>query len=197
MFVRGVTLSLAAFLLLGMIGTAAEAEQRRLPPPPPEDDYSGPPLLRYVPGFRILFGDYAMSEEEYNRRYGTGGNFDESYYEPEPAPPPKPKKKTVATPQKPAAGGNTASPKTAPSTLAAKPSVPLQKTAAATPGKPATSGMSCEKAASVITGYGFSAVTPASCAGKVYAFNAKRDGKSFAIKLDSASGELAEVKKLP
>ena len=33
--------------------------------------------------------------------------------------------------------------------------------------------------------------------GKVYAFNAQRGGKSFAIKLDSASGELTEVKKLP
>lgn len=99
MFLRGITLSLAALLAIGVLGTAAEAEQRKPPPPPPEDSYSGPPLLRYVPGFRILFGDYAMSEEEYDRRYGKADNFDESYYEPQPAPPPKQKKKAAVTPQ--------------------------------------------------------------------------------------------------
>ena len=57
--------------------------------------------------------------------------------------------------------------------------------------------MSCEKATAVVSGFGFSSVEAASCSGKLYAFNAKRDGKSFAIKLDPASGELKEVKKLP
>lgn len=194
MFVRGTTLSLAALFAIAMLGTA-EADQRNPPPPPPEDDYSGPPLLRYVPGFRILFGDYAMSEEEYNRRYGNGDNFDESYYEPEPAQPQKQKKKAAVTPQKPAATGNAASAKAISPTPATKPASE-QKTAAAAP-KPSSGGMSCEKAASVIAGYGFSDVVPSSCAGKLYAFNAKRDGKPFAIKVDAKNGDLAEVKKLP
>ena len=56
--------------------------------------------------------------------------------------------------------------------------------------------MSCDKAGSIVSGYGFSSVNPTSCKGKVYAFNATRDGKSFTIKLDAASGELTEVKKL-
>ena len=61
----------------------------------------------------------------------------------------------------------------------------------------ATAGLSCDKAGTIVTGYGFSGVKAQSCKGKVYAFNATRDGKSFAIKLDAASGELTEVKKLP
>lgn len=196
MFVRGFTLSLATLLAIGVLGTVSEAGQRKPPPPPPEEYYSGPPFLRHVPGFRILFGDYALSEKEYDRLYGNGDDFDESYYEPEPAPPAKKlKKKVVAPPKKPAAASVTTSAKTGPSTPAAK-TTGQQKTASATP-KPASAGLSCEKAASVISGYGFSEVAPSSCAGKVYAFNAKRGEKSFAIKLDPSSGELTEVKKLP
>ena len=79
----------------------------------------------------------------------------------------------------------------------ANPALP-QKSAAANPAKPLAEGpLSCEKATTVVSGFGFSSVEAASCAGKVYAFNAKRGGKSFAIKLDPTSGELTEVKKLP
>ena len=79
----------------------------------------------------------------------------------------------------------------------ADPALP-QKSAAANPAKPLADGpLSCEKATTVVSGFGFSSVEAASCAGKVYAFNAKRGGKSFAIKLDPTSGELTEVKKLP
>jgi hypothetical protein len=49
----------------------------------------------------------------------------------------------------------------------------------------------------VVSSFGFSSVEAASCTGKIYAFNAQRDGKAFSIKLDSASGELTDVKKLP
>ena len=56
-----------------------------------------------------------------------------------------------------------------------------------TAAKAAGGALSCDKATSVVSGYGFSSVTPSSCTGKVYAFNATRDGKSFAIKLDSAT----------
>ena len=60
-----------------------------------------------------------------------------------------------------------------------------------------SAAVSCDKAASIITGYGFSDVKPADCQGQVYAFNAARDGKAYAIKLNSISGELTEVKKVP
>ena len=60
----------------------------------------------------------------------------------------------------------------------------------------AAAALSCDKAGQIITGYGFSSVKPETCTGKVYAFAAARDGKTFAIKLDSSNGELTEVKKL-
>ena len=56
--------------------------------------------------------------------------------------------------------------------------------------------MSCDEARSIIASYGFSAVKAESCTGKLYAFSAARGGKTFAIRLDPARGELTEVKKL-
>ena len=55
--------------------------------------------------------------------------------------------------------------------------------------------VSCEKARKIVSDYGFTQVEPKSCEGKVYAFNARRDGKPFSIKMSAASGELTEVKK--
>ena len=163
-----------------------------------EDDYDPvPPFIGAVPGLRIFFGDYALSEEEFDELYGRrerrnaeryDEDYDERYYEPELVKPKRKaakekaqqtnKKKTAAQPAKQAPRKEAGAP---------------QKKVA--PAKAA--GLSCEKAGSVVTGYGFSSVTPSSCEGKVYAFNAQRDGKSFAIKLDPKSGELTEVKKLP
>ena len=193
MIFRGVTLSLSALLAVGMMAESALADQHKRPRHVIiEDDYSdAPPFIRHIPGLRIFFGDYALTEEEFDRLYGTDRRaYRERNYrdnaEDREEPPPrrrtiqkdqqKPPKKTVS---KPATGGDAAV-KKAPA-----------KTASA------SSGLSCEKASSVVTGYGFSGVTPSSCSGKVYAFNAQRDGKNFAIKLDPKSGELTEVKKLP
>ncbi|WP_421693830.1 hypothetical protein [Aestuariivirga sp.] len=195
MLVRRIVLSAAALLLAGLAGSEAMADRRRPPPPPPyyEDEYyPGPPLIRRIPGLRILFGDYAMSQEEFDALYGPPRKhrrFDDRYYEPEIPPPPprsnaKPKT-TAAKTAKPATG--TAAAKQAP-----------QKTTAANQKLASSTGtLSCEKATSVVSGYGFSSVEAASCSGKVYAFKAQRGGNSFAIKLDSGSGELTEVKKLP
>ena len=73
-----------------------------------------------------------------------------------------------------------------------------KKTAVTTVKKPAQSagGMSCDKAGSIISSYGFSGVKPASCTGQVYAFNATRSGKNYLISLNPVSGELTEVKKV-
>lgn len=188
MFVRGITLSLAALFAFGVMAETAHADndrkkQRRIIV---EDDYyyPGPPVIRHIPGIRIFFGDYALSEEEFDELYGTPrrANRDE---DDEPAPA-KPKRKASER-EKQKQQKNKAAEKPA---KPADPKKASNKAAAAT-------GLSCEKATSVVTGYGFSSVQPASCSGKVYAFNATRDGNSFAIKLDSASGELTEVKKLP
>lgn len=197
MFVRHITLSLSALLALGVLAESAHADQHKRPRHVIiEDEYAdAPPIIRHIPGLRIFFGDYALTEEEYDDLYGTGrGAYrerdrvyrDDEEDDDEDAPPPrrkaipkdqpKPVKKTVS---KPADDQDTVE-KKAPARTAS-----------------AGSGLTCEKATSVVSGYGFSSVTPASCSGKVYAFNAQRDGKTFAIKLDPKSGELTEVKKLP
>lgn len=185
MCVRGFALSFAALLAFGALSTTAEAGQRN-PPPPPDyvEEYSGPPIIRHIPGLRILFGDYALSEEEFDALYGQKKKrvIDESYYEPQPAAP----KAKRQTPQK--------KPATAAKPATADKAAPAQQPAKSTQ---ASAAMSCEKATTVVSGYGFSSVEAASCSGKLYAFNAKRDGKSFAIKVDPASGQLTEVKKLP
>lgn len=59
-----------------------------------------------------------------------------------------------------------------------------------------TTGMSCDKAEKIVSGYGFTSVKPTTCTGQVFAFNATRSGKAYVIKLSSASGELTEVKKV-
>ena len=60
----------------------------------------------------------------------------------------------------------------------------------------AATGMPCNKAEKIVSGYGFTSVKPTTCTGQVFAFNATRSGKAYVIKLSSASGELTEVKKV-
>ena len=187
---RGLSLGGVALLALGMLagGTSAGGNHGE-PPPVYEQTYSGPPVIRRIPGLRILFGDYALTEDEYDQLYEKKKKkkkIDETYYEPQPVPvKPKAAKPPAnpATAAKPGTGANPALP---------------QKTAAATAAKPVGGvPLTCEKATEVVSGYGFSSVEASSCSGKLYAFSAKRGGKTFAIKLDPASGALTEVKKLP
>jgi hypothetical protein len=190
MFVRGITLSIAAIFAVGLMAETADADHDRTKPRRiiiEDGYYPGPPIIREIPGLRILFGDYALSAEEFDELYGTPRRAYRYDEEPEPR---KTKRKVREREQQKQKQQQQKS------KAAAKPAKPAEpkKTAAKTA---ASSGLSCEKATSVVTGYGFSGVTPSSCSGKVYAFNATRDGKSFAIKLNSANGELTEVKKLP
>lgn len=106
--------------------------------------------------------------------------YDDQYYEPQPR-----KKQKKATAKKTAPDGK-ASAKASPAS--AKP---------AAPEKPKAAAVTCDKAQGIVSEFGFQDVKPASCTGKVYAFSAVRDGKSYSVKLDSDSGELTEVKKQP
>ncbi len=75
----------------------------------------------------------------------------------------------------------------------------VEKKAVSSTGKKtasAATAISCDKAEEIVSGYGFANVTPNTCTGKVFAFNATRSGKAYVIKLDSASGELTEVNKV-
>jgi hypothetical protein len=56
--------------------------------------------------------------------------------------------------------------------------------------------LSCGKAKTIIGGYGFSHVQPSDCDGRVFAFNATRDGKPFSVTLNAQNGELIQVRKL-
>lgn len=189
-FIRVVGLGGVVLLALAAGGPANAGSEKREAPSVYEDTYTGPPVIRRIPGIRILFGDSALEEEEYDDLYGQKKKkkkkqqqeqLDESYYEPAPSTKPKVVKPPAKTAAKPPAN----------------PALP-QKSASSAPAKPLADGpLSCEKATSVVSGYGFSSVEAATCSGKLYAFNAKRGGNSFAIKLDPASGELTEVKKLP
>jgi hypothetical protein len=59
------------------------------------------------------------------------------------------------------------------------------------PGKP----MSCEAAAEIVNGFGFSDVKPTGCSGSTYVFDATRDGAAYSIQISAADGELTEVRK--
>ena len=194
--IRGLYLS--GVVIVSLAGAAHAGGNSAEPPPADEPNYSGPAIIRKIPGLRILFGDDALTEEEYNQLYEKKNKkkqqIDESYYEPKPAQPAKPKvvKPTTAPASTTPTAAAPATPK-----QATNPALP-QKTAAATPAKPLAAGpLSCEKATEVVAGYGFSSVEASACSGKLYAFNAKRGGKNFAIKFDPVSGQLTEVKKLP
>ncbi|MFO1132037.1 MAG: hypothetical protein U1E16_08515 [Hyphomicrobiales bacterium] len=189
-FIRAISLlGLALLAGAGFSGPGQAGGNHGEPPPVYEQEYSGPPIIRRIPGLRILFGDRTISEDETGQTDGgkkKKKKIDETYYEPQPAQPAKPK---VVKPPPPKTATSPASP--------ANPALP-QKTAAVTSGKaPGDGPLTCESATQVVAGFGFSSVEASSCSGKIYAFNAKRGGKSFAIKLDPASGELTEVKKLP
>lgn len=191
MLLRGITFSLAALIAAGLTAESALADHDRKPRRIiiEEGYYPGPPIIRDIPGLRIFFGDYALSEEEFDELYGSPrrANRFNGFEDDEPEYVPPRRKATEREKQKKAKA-------------AAKPPKPAeQKKAASKPAaaKTASAGLTCDKASAVVSGYGFSSVTPSSCSGKVYAFNATRDGKAFAIKLDPKSGELTEVKKLP
>ena len=211
MTVRSVVVGLSLMLAATAVIAEADAGERkrwRRHAAPSDHYYAGPEFVRQVPGLRVFFGDYALSEQEFDEIYGDDQEFDETYYEPQPLKPAKPKPVAKAAKTKPAATLSTASidgaavttepvtkkPVAKKPVAASKPSSSVKPTTTA--GAGASAGMSCDKASSIISGFGFAAVKPESCKGKVYAFNATRDGRNFAVKVDAASGELTEVKKL-
>ena len=190
MRIRIVSAALAAIFLTGTLAAEAFADHRRRHRVYVYDNYyAGPEVVR-VPGvMRLMFGGYRMSPEDYDDIYGSGDEaFDERYYDPQfvaPVKSAKPRKTVKASTAKPA------SPAVKPKQDLTTASIAKPKTGAAP-----KSLLTCDKASAVVGSYGFTGVKPSDCDGEVFAFNATRDGKPFAIKLNAASGELTEVKKL-
>lgn len=205
---RALILAVSAVLAAGFLASDAEANHRKRmfygygyyqPPPPPA-------------GYRY----YDMSPEEFEQIFGD----DDGYYYDRPVRKIKPaKKKKIAKSRslkKKTVKSQAAAPKkTTKSVAAVKQTEPAKqpepapvtkkdpvKTAAAkATAAPQTetkskAAVSCEKAGTILTGYGFSDIKPSICTGKEYTFDAARDGKTYAIKLNSANGELTEVRKL-
>jgi hypothetical protein len=170
MISRRTGLAILATAAVGLLGASgADAGSRvhlnLFPFGPAYDDYYSGPI--FVPAPRYYY--YEPRRRHLRPRYYTY-QYEPDYYEPEVdpeyLPPPRVKKSKLPT-----------------SKTVTK---SVQKT---------TGTLSCGKASKIVSDYGFNEVTPTSCGGKVYAFQAKRDGKPFSIKVSSASGELTEVKK--
>jgi hypothetical protein len=162
-------------------------------------DYDGDPAFAPVRRFYRSVGlapDNEMTPEEFDRTHAS--DFDESYYVPKYDPSATPGKvldpsATLAPPPPVIRKTGSAATRvaTAPSQQVATPKPALAPSTAHTAGP-----ITCEKATSIVAGYGFKSVKPASCVGRVYAFNAIRDGADYTVRLDAASGELTEVKKV-
>ncbi|HUQ36309.1 MAG TPA: hypothetical protein VM144_08030 [Aestuariivirga sp.] len=198
-------LSAAAFALIAstlLMPTAADAGSRWR--------FLNPGYYFYDPPPRDFYADDYDDEEYYENDERPLAYYDpdDDFYEPryqgeEPvyiAPKKKQKKTAKAVPAaKPAVKKSVASTekKTVTSSVASvekkavTPVEPVEKKTAS-----AASGMSCDKAGKIVSGYGFASVKPTTCTGQVFAFNATRSGKAYVIKLSSASGELTEVKKV-
>jgi hypothetical protein len=54
----------------------------------------------------------------------------------------------------------------------------------------------CDAAAAIVGGYAFSRVTPVSCSGTAYQFQATRQDRSYSVTLNPADGEFISVHKL-
>ena len=64
------------------------------------------------------------------------------------------------------------------------------------PAKATASSSGCEKAQASVAEFGFTEIKPQGCTGKTALFRAMRDGKSFDIQVQPASGELTKVQRL-
>jgi len=197
-------ISAAAFAFMAstlLVPASAEADSRWR--------FLHPGYYFYEPPPRDFYADRYDDEDYYDddERPFAYYDPDDDYYEPryrdeEPvyiAPKKKTKKTVKAAPvPKPVTKKSVASTEKKAVTKTETKSLASVEKKAAAPAekKTAAAGMSCEKAEKIVSGYGFTSVKPTACSGQVFAFNATRSGKSYVIKLSSASGELTEVKKV-
>ena len=103
-------------------------------------------------------------------------------------PQPKPKKIAKAQP---------APPKAAPQLDAQTPQPNAEPQTAAEPALKSGAPVTCEKGASIVSGFGFENVRTKSCEAGTLAYNANRSGQPFEVSVNPKTGELIAVKKLP
>jgi hypothetical protein len=140
-------------------------------------------------------------DEEYDEDVYYYPYYEDDYYQPPPRYKKQRKKSKAASAAVP---DDSVSSPPRKKKAAAKPTAPAKPKAAAAPAeaksasapaKPKVTSVSCDKAKSILSGYGFGEVEAKSCNGEVYSFAAKRDGKTFAVKVSALNGELTEVKR--
>jgi hypothetical protein len=56
--------------------------------------------------------------------------------------------------------------------------------------------LGCDAASGIVAGYAFSDVTPVTCSGSSYRFEAMRENRAYSITLDASNGELMDVERL-
>jgi hypothetical protein len=150
------------------------------PPPPPRRHYY------YYPD---AYEDEFYGDEEYDEEVYYYPYYDE--YDEEPAPryqAPQRKKSKAATAY--AAPDEVEPAPKAKKKPSAKPTTTAKPKATST-----AASVSCDKAKSILAGYGFGDVETKSCSGEVYSFAAKRGGKTFSVRVSALNGELTEVKR--
>jgi hypothetical protein len=196
-------ISAAAFALIAstlLVPTTADAGSRWR--------YLNPGYYFYDPPPRDFYADEYGDEEYYEDDEPPLAYYepDDDYYEPryyegeEPvyiAPKKKKKAAKAAPATKPVTKKSVAS--TEKKAVTSKSVASVEKKAVTSTEKKtatAATGMSCDKAEKIVSGYGFTSVKPTTCTGQVFSFNATRSGKAYVIKLSSASGELTEVRKV-
>ena len=88
-------------------------------------------------------------------------------------------------------------PKAAPQLAGQAPQLGAEPQISAAP--PLKSGLpvTCEKGATIVSGFGFENVKTKSCDSGTLAYNANRSGQPFEISVNPKTGELIAVKKLP
>jgi hypothetical protein len=193
-------ISLAAFAAVAgtlLMPSAAEAGSRWR--------FLHPGYYFYDPPPRDFYADKFGDEEYYEDDEQPLAYYDpdEDYYKPryegeEPVYIAPKKKKTAKAAPKPTVKKSVASTKKKAVTKTQSVASVEKKAMTSTKKKTAsaTTGMPCDKAEKIVSGYGFTSVKPTTCTGQVFAFNATRSGKTYVIKLSSVSGELTEVRKV-
>lgn len=206
---------LVPLALLPLIAFAQPAEARRLfwwesvnPDQPYQQAYGAPEYqdLYGAPDEQFNQGQYQLYQREMHRRYGGQTELSPQdgpygpppsfYAQPDQPPrfaaplfhPPKPKKIVKAKPALPKSAPQLAGQAPQPGTEPQISAAPLIKS-----GQPVT----CEKGAAIVSGFGFENVRTKSCASGTLAYSANRSGQPFEISVNSKTGELIAVKKLP
>jgi hypothetical protein len=204
--------------VIGLTMAAPEAQARRLFWWQEVSPENGGGYDVYGDGQDINDGQDAFAQDLFNQeqydQYMQEMNhrrhrriYDQSYYDPQfenpDNPMPHAPKRKVLKYKKPAKIAAAPKPYTAPKSTnsqVANVAPPRTKPASVekiTPNAPAKSAsVSCTKGASIVTSYGFSAVTSKTCSGGTYVYGATRSGKNFEIQVSAKSGELTAVKKL-